>query len=101
MFARDFYRHYLQPNATDTELKFFGRIGVGFAMLFSLLGATYAADAQVEIGALALPAGLQLLPAAIAICWFPWLTPRAVVSGLIAGLVVVFFTDQLGPTLAN
>ena len=70
-------------------------------MLFSLLGATYAPHAQVQLGALALPSGLQLLPAAIAICWFPWLTPRAVVSGLIAGLTVVFFTDNLGITLAN
>jgi SSS family solute:Na+ symporter len=101
MFAQDFYRHYLRPDVTDRDLKFFGRIGVGFTLLFSLLGATYAADAQVQIGALALPAGLQLLPAAIAICWFPWLTPRAVVSGLITGLVVVVFTDQLGLTLAN
>ncbi len=101
MFARDFYRQYLNPAATDAEQKLFGRIGVGFAMLFSLLGATYAPNAQVQIGALALPAGLQLLPAAIAMCWFPWLTPRAVVSGLIAGLAVVFFTDELGLTLAK
>lgn len=101
MFARDFYRRYLRPAASDGDQKLFGRIGVGFAMLFALLGATYAPQAQAEIGALALPAGLQLLPAALAICWFPWITPRAGLSGLIAGLVVVLFTDQLGLTLAN
>jgi solute:Na+ symporter, SSS family len=101
MFARDFYRHYLHPRATDSEQKLFGRIGVFFAMLLSLLGATYAPQAQAEIGALALPAALQLLPAAIAICWAPWITPRAMLSGLIAGLVAVLFTDKLGLTLAH
>ena len=101
MFSRDFYRHYLNPAASDRQQRLFGRIGVGLTMLFSLLGATYAPHAQVQFGALALAAGLQLLPAAIAVCWLPWITPRAVISGLIAGLVVVLFTDKLGITLAN
>jgi Na+/proline symporter len=101
MFARDFYRHYLRPTATDRDQKLFGRIGVGFTMLFSLLGATYAPQAQAEIGALALSAALQLLPLALAVCWFPWITPRAATSGLIAGLIVVLFTDKLGITLAD
>jgi Na+/proline symporter len=101
MFARDFYRCYLHPSASDNDQKLFGRIGVGLTMLFSLVGATYAPHAQAEIGALALSAALQLLPAALAVCWFPWITPRAAISGLIAGLVVVLFTDNLGITLAN
>lgn len=100
MFARDFYRHYLNPSATDADQKLFGRIGVGFTMLFSLLGATFAPHAQAEIGALALSSALQLLPLALATCWFPWITPQAAISGLIAGLVAVFFTDKLGITLA-
>ena len=100
MFARDVYRHYFVPAATDRDQKLFGRIGVGLTMLFALLGATYAPRAQAEIGALALPCALQLMPLALAVCWFPWITPRAAVSGLIAGLVVVLFTDKLGITLA-
>jgi Na+/proline symporter len=100
MFARDVYRHYLRPTAGDRDLKLYGRIGVGFTMLFALLFATYAPSAQAEIGALALSSAVQLLPAALAMCWFPWITPRAALSGLIAGLVVVLFTDRLGITLA-
>jgi Na+/proline symporter len=101
IFARDVYRHYLQPEATDADQKLFGRIGVGFMLLFALVGATYAPRAQAEFGALALPFALQLLPAALAVTWLRWLTPQAVLSGLIAGLTLVVFTDQLGLTLAN
>ena len=100
MFARDVYRHYLRPAADDREQKLFGRIGVGFAMLFALLLATYAPRAEAEIGALALPIALQLLPLALAVCWFPWITPQAAISGLVAGLTAVFFTDSLGLSLA-
>jgi len=101
MFARDFYRRWLNPTANDREQRLFARIGVGLTMLLSLLGATYAPNAQAQFGALAMASGLQLLPAAVAVCWLPWITPRAAVSGLIGGLVVVLFTDRLGIDLAN
>ena len=101
IFARDFCRHYLQPEAEDADQKLFGRIGVGFTLVFALVGATYAPQAQAQFGALALPFALQLLPAALAVTWLRWLTPQAVLSGLIAGLTLVFFTDQLGLALAN
>ena len=101
MFARDFYVRYLNPNASDSDQKLFGRIGVGFSILFALIGATYAPQAQAQFGALALPFALQLLPAALAVTWLRWLTPQAVLSGLVAGLVMVLLTDQLGLTLAN
>ena len=101
MFARDFYVRYLRPDASDSDQKLFGRIGVGFTILFALIGATYAPRAQALFGALALPFALQLLPAALALTWLRWLTPQAVLSGLVAGLTLVFFTEQLGLTLAG
>jgi Na+/proline symporter len=101
MFARDFYKHFLNPTASDRQQKLFGRVGLGLTLLGAMLMATYAPRAQVELGALALGAGVQLLPALAAICWLPWITRRAAVSGLIAGLVAVLFTDKLGLTLAQ
>jgi SSS family solute:Na+ symporter len=101
MFARDFYGCYLKPDASDNDQKFYGRVGVGFTMLFALLFATYAPRAQAEIGALALPMALQLLPLALAVSWFSWITPTAAISGLVAGLTAVFFTDSLGLSLAS
>jgi hypothetical protein len=101
MFARDFCVRYLRPDASDSDQKLFGRIGVGFTILFALIGATYAPRAQALFGALALPFALQLMPAALALTWLRWLTPQAVLSGLVAGLTLVFFTEQLGLTLAG
>ena len=101
MFARDFYRHFFNPTADDNRQKLFGRIGVGLTLLAALLLATYAPQAQAQFGTLALACGFQLLPAAAAVCWLPWITRRAAVSGLIAGIVVVVFTDKLGLTLAD
>jgi solute:Na+ symporter, SSS family len=101
MFARDFYRHFLNPAASDRQQKLFGRIGVGLTLLAALLLATLVPHTQVELGALALAAGCQLLPAMAAVCWLPWITRPAVVSGLVAGLVAVVFTDKLGLTMAD
>ena len=101
MFARDFYVHFLNPAASDRQQKLSGRIGVGLTLLGAVLLATYAPRAQAQFGALALASAFQLLPAAAAICWLPWVTRRAAVSGLVAGLVVILFTDQLGPTIAD
>lgn len=101
IFARDFYRHYINPEASDRQQRFFGQVGVGLTLLGALLGATFAPEVQAQIGTLALAFGAQLLPAMAALCWFDWLTRRAVLSGLIAGLVAAAFTDRLGITLAG
>ncbi|CAN5202126.1 hypothetical protein BH10PSE7_BH10PSE7_13860 [soil metagenome] len=101
MFARDFYRHFLNRTATGGEQKLYGRVGVGLTLLTALLLATFAPRTQAQLGALALAAGLQLLPATAAICWLPWITRRATISGLIAGLIVVLFADRLGLTIAQ
>jgi solute:Na+ symporter, SSS family len=101
MFARDFYVHFLNPTASDGRQKFFGRVGLGLTLFAAVLMATYASDAQVQLGALALASGFQLLPALAAICWLPWITRRAAISGLIAGLLTIVFTDKLGLTLAE
>lgn len=100
MFARDFYRHFLNPTASDPQQKLFGRIGVGLTLFGALLLATFAPSTQAQLGALALACGLQLLPAAAAVCWLPWITRQAVVAGAIAGLTAALFADQLGLTIA-
>jgi solute:Na+ symporter, SSS family len=101
MFSRDFYLHFLNPSASGQQQKLLGRVGLGLSLLAAVLMATYAPQAQVQLGALALAAGFQLLPAMAAVCWLPWITRRAAVSGLIAGLVAVVFTERLGLTLTE
>jgi hypothetical protein len=36
-----------------------------------------------------------------AICWSPWIARRVAVSRLIAGVVVVVFTEKFGSTLTE
>lgn len=101
MFARDFYRHFLNPLASEQRQRRFGQIGVGLTLFAALLMATYTPETQIQLGALALAAGLQLLPAMAGLCWFPWVTRLAAICGLVTGLVAVVFTDRLGVTLTH
>jgi Na+/proline symporter len=101
LFARDVYRHYLRPQAGDAAQRLAGRIGIGATLLAALLLATFLPRTQIELGALALGAGLQLLPALAGLCWLPWVTRAGAVAGLVAGLAAVLLTDQLGVTLTR
>jgi solute:Na+ symporter, SSS family len=101
MLATDLYRRWANPRADDRTQKLAARLGVGFVILAALLMATFTPYAQVKLGALALAFGLQLLPALAAVCWFPWITRPAVMVGLIAGMLAVIFTEELGATLTR
>lgn len=43
-----------------------------------------------------LAASVQFLPALAGVCWLPWLTPRGVLAGVVAGTLAVFATDTTG-----
>ena len=59
MLTRDLYKKYLNPTASHTTQKLFGRIGVAFIVLSALLVATFSADALVLLGGLAVAFGLD------------------------------------------
>lgn len=101
MLSRDFYKRYINPDATDQQEKLFARIGLGFVIFSALLIATYAPDAQGELGALAMASGFQLFPALAAICWFSWITREGVLMGLVAGLITVALTERFGASFAE
>jgi len=48
------------------------------------------------LGGLAVAYGFQMWPALIAVCWWPYLTRQGIVVGLIAGLIAVTFTENIG-----
>lgn len=96
MLTRDLYKRYISPDASHTTQKLFGRIGVVFITGAALVVATHATDALVLLGGLAVAYGLQMWPALIGVCWWPWLTRRGVTVGLIAGLVAVTLTESIG-----
>jgi len=99
MLTRDLLKHFVMPNATHTQQKLFGRIGVGVIVLAALVVATTATDALVLLGGLAVAYGFQMWPSLMAVCWFPWLTRQGVTIGLIAGLIAVTCTETIGQNL--
>ena len=63
-------------------------------MLLALVVATTPTGTLVQLAGLGLAYGVQMFPALIAACYWPWLTRQGVVLGLIVGLVAVTVTDM-------
>ena len=101
MLTRDLYKRYLNPTASHTTQKLFGRLGVGFIVLAALLVATFSQDALVLLGGLAVAFGFQMWPSLAAVCWFPWITRQGATWGLAAGLIAVIFTEKFGASIAG
>jgi len=99
MLTRDLYKRYLNPTASHTTQKFFGRVGVVVIVLIALTVATFSRDALVLLGGLAVAFGFQMWPSLVAVCWFPWITRQGATWGLAAGLVGVIFTESIGVNL--
>jgi SSS family solute:Na+ symporter len=96
MLTRDLFKRFIMPNASHSLQKILGRAGVGLIVLAALLVATVSKDALVLLGGLAVAYGFQMWPALIAICWWPFLTRAGISYGLIAGLVAVTLTENIG-----
>ncbi len=62
MLTRDLYKRYLNPSASHTTQKLFGRIGVAFIVIAALVVATVSSDALVLLGGLAVAFGFQMWP---------------------------------------
>ncbi|MEN8194980.1 MAG: sodium:solute symporter [Pseudomonadota bacterium] len=101
MLTRDLYKRYLNPGASHTTQKLFGRLGVAFIVVAALLVATFSTDALVLLGGLAVAFGFQMWPALASVCWIPWLTRQGVTWGLAAGLIGVIFTEPFGLKIAT
>ena len=96
MLTRDVLKRFIMPHASHAQQKFWGRLGVIVIVLAALAVATAATDALVLLGGLAVAYGFQMWPALIAVCWWPWLTRQGITLGLIAGLIAVTLTEQIG-----
>ena len=94
MVTRDIYRHYFSKDASDKTQKFFGRLFVIIVAAASLIVAAKSTQAIVMLGGLAVAYGFQMYPALLGLCYFPKLSTKGVVSGLIAGLIAVTLTDK-------
>lgn len=101
MLTRDLYKRYLNPTASHTTQKLFGRMGVAFIVAAALVVATFSSDALVLLGGLAVAFGFQMWPALLSVTYFPWLTRQGVTLGLACGLIGVIFTENFGAQIAG
>ena len=99
MLTRDLLKHFLMPQASHAQQKFFGRLGVLVIVLSALVVATTSSDALVLLGGLAVAFGFQMWPSLMAVCYFPWFTRPALNLGLAAGIVAVICTETVGQSL--
>jgi Na+/proline symporter len=99
MLLRDLFKRYLMPNASHSQQKFWGRIGVLVIVLAALVVATTSKDALVLLGGLAVAFGFQMWPPLMAVCYFPWFTRQGITCGLAAGIVAVICTETVGQSL--
>lgn len=96
MIAYDLVQRFLLPRAGDHTLKFIGRMGVVTVVMLALLVAGASADALALLGGLAVSYGLQMVPALVAVCYWPFLTRQGVTAGLLLGLLAVTLTEAAG-----
>jgi Na+/proline symporter len=101
IYTRDVLRRFINPNVSNNTQKQVGRVIVALLVLAALVVATYTTDALVLLGATAVACGLQMWPALIAICYWPWLTRQGVVAGLVVGIIGVLITDNMGIALLS
>jgi solute:Na+ symporter, SSS family len=96
MLTRDLYKRYLNPGASHTTQKMFGRLGVAFIVISALMVATFSKDALVLLGGLAVAFGTQMWVPLAAVCYFPWITRQGATWGLAVGLIAVICTESFG-----
>lgn len=96
ILTRDLVRPFLLPQADDHSQKFVGRMATVLVVVLALIVATLSTEALVLLGTLAVSYGLQMWPALVGVCYWPFLTRQGVTLGLVAGLVAVTLTEPIG-----
>ena len=95
IFTRDIFKH----GASDKQQILWGRISAVGIVILALIVAFFFKENIALLGGLAVAYGLQMLPALVAICWWPWLTRQGIITGLIVGILAVTATDLVGKWL--
>jgi SSS family solute:Na+ symporter len=94
--VNDIYVPLFHEGLDEDSKVLLGRIALGLLLLVSVLMATLAPNSLVQLGALALPISVQLVPALCGLCWIRAISRQAAVSGAVLGIVAVIITDKLG-----
>jgi len=99
ILTRDLYLPYIQSTADHRQQILIARIATSLVCLAALLLASYSMTASLLFGSLAISVSFQLWPALLGVTRFPWITRKAALLGLVAGVVVVVLTEPIGQRL--
>jgi SSS family solute:Na+ symporter len=97
----DIYVPFFHKGLPQSDQVLYGRGCVLILLIIGALMATFSPVVLSMVGALALPAALQLWPALIGLCWFRFISKQAVICGLMFGLFAVLITDHAGIAILN
>lgn len=92
----DVIKRFILPDLTGRGQKLAARIALASIYLAAAMAASVAPGGAAIISSLALSLSAQLLPAFLGLCWLPWISRSAVLSGLILGSLAVLFTEPPG-----
>lgn len=95
----DLVARYMLPDLTGTGRRLAARITLAVVFAAMALAATFVPQLAAIIGSVTLSLSAQLLPALVGLCWVPWISRSAVITGLIAGSLLVVFTEPPGLVL--
>ena len=99
IFTLEFLAHDLLPDLTPSAKRLAARITLAFMFAMLVVLAVFLPALAESFGALALPLSVQLFPAYLGLCWLPWMSRSAVLTGFVLGGLVVLFTEPPGLSL--
>lgn len=89
-------KRFALPDLTGRGQKLGARVALAVIYLAAAMAASFMPLGASIFSSLALSLSVQLLPAFLGLCWLPWISRSAVLSGLILGSIAVLFTEPLG-----
>jgi SSS family solute:Na+ symporter len=101
LFTADLYVRFIEPKASLRRVTLLSRITVAVltGIIFLLALTPGGSGFLIPVSALGFAIVLQLVPASLGPLYFKWITKRGAISGIIAGVVIVFMTKFANVTV--
>lgn len=96
LIVRDLILPFVLPGLSPEQARLTARISLAVAFFLLAALATFSPLAAAVFGSLALPLSVQMFPALLGLAFVRWISRSAVIAGLIAGCLMVFFTEPPG-----
>lgn len=92
---------FVLPGLGGRGQRLAARIALAAILAVALAGAVFTPGVFAVLSTLSFSLAAQAFMALLGLCWMPWLSRRAVITGLILGLIIVVFTEPPGLILFN